>query len=124
MPSIFLEWVTHGENCLACDFLNGEVRAADDFRVYPGFHKGCDCTLEPITLADFWHLPRILRPNLRGQFAVYLDMLGRQAGSVLGLKPFPDLLRPQPPDNMISVSNAARTQWTAYDPRDLGAFRR
>lgn len=100
----YYQWVNHGEkNCPTCDRMEGEIKSEEqwDAGLSPGFHKGCDCTLDLVSeetideLHDdaydvLLHIARRKRMKLTG-------LAGIIAGNPAGLRPRATPLKPDYP---------------------------
>lgn len=84
-------WRTHGRrDCPRCAEMEGTIasRGAWDLGLQPGFHRGCDCTLEPVISEVDAPLVRRLPVVIGGQ-PLRVALNGLLTGSLAALRPAP-----------------------------------
>lgn len=84
-------WRTHGKrDCPRCAEMEGTTasRSAWDLGLRPGFHRGCDCTLEPVISEVDAPLVRRLSAISWGQ-PLRVALSGMLTGSLAALRPAP-----------------------------------
>jgi len=84
-------WRTHGRrDCPRCAEMEGAIasRSAWDLGLRPGFHRGCDCTLEPVISEVDAPLVRRLSAVSGGQ-PLRVALNGVLTGSLAALRPAP-----------------------------------
>jgi hypothetical protein len=106
------KWVTRGSSCPRCLAMAGEVRSLEAWQagLQPGFHRHCDCALEPLLAALGESEVAIEKPTGRaGMGHVVTDIRGYIIGSTRGLQP--SAARPAAEPNLFVE---ARRGYTGY----------